>query len=244
MCPGGTVVAATSEPGRVVTNGMSQYSRNERNANAGIVVGITPEDYRAAGSSGAVGPLDGIAFQRFWESRAYRARRRRLRRAGAAGRRLPRRARLDRVRRGAAVVQAGRAAHRPRRARQRKPARLRDRGDPRGAAGVRAPDRRLRDARRGADRRRDAHLVAAAHHARQGLPEPERRAASIRPAKARAMPAASCRRRSTASRSPRPSPAPCSAKAPVRAPERAGAAALAQGQAAITCATAAVSFLP
>ncbi len=42
MCPGGTVVAAASEPGRVVTNGMSQYSRNERNANSGIVVGITP----------------------------------------------------------------------------------------------------------------------------------------------------------------------------------------------------------
>jgi uncharacterized FAD-dependent dehydrogenase len=71
MCPGGTVVAATSEPGRVVTNGMSQYSRNERNANAGIVVGITPDDYRAPGSPGEVGPLDGIAFQRFWESRAY-----------------------------------------------------------------------------------------------------------------------------------------------------------------------------
>ena len=45
MCPGGTVVAATSEPERVVTNGMSQYSRNERNANAGIVVGIQPEDF-------------------------------------------------------------------------------------------------------------------------------------------------------------------------------------------------------
>ena len=45
MCPGGTVVAATSEPNRVVTNGISQYSRNERNANAGIVVGITPLDY-------------------------------------------------------------------------------------------------------------------------------------------------------------------------------------------------------
>ncbi len=45
MCPGGTVVAATSEPGRVVTNGMSQYSRNERNANAGIVVGIDPDDF-------------------------------------------------------------------------------------------------------------------------------------------------------------------------------------------------------
>jgi uncharacterized FAD-dependent dehydrogenase len=71
MCPGGTVVAATSEPGRVVTNGMSQYSRNERNANAGIVVGVSAEDVRAAGSAGEVGPLDGIAFQRFWESRAY-----------------------------------------------------------------------------------------------------------------------------------------------------------------------------
>jgi len=71
MCPGGTVVAATSEAGRVVTNGMSQYSRNERNANAGIVVALAPEDVRIAGSQGAVGPLDGIAFQRLWESRAY-----------------------------------------------------------------------------------------------------------------------------------------------------------------------------
>ena len=65
MCPGGTVVAATSEPGRVVTNGMSQYSRNERNANSGIVVGITPADY--PGSH----PLAGIEFQRQWESRAF-----------------------------------------------------------------------------------------------------------------------------------------------------------------------------
>ena len=64
MCPGGTVVAATSEPGRVVTNGMSQYSRAERNANAGIVVGITPEDYPG-------GPLAGVAFQRKWEERAF-----------------------------------------------------------------------------------------------------------------------------------------------------------------------------
>jgi uncharacterized FAD-dependent dehydrogenase len=53
MCPGGTVVAATSEPGRVVTNGMSQYSRNERNANAGMVVAIDPPDY----------PLDTAAWQ-------------------------------------------------------------------------------------------------------------------------------------------------------------------------------------
>jgi uncharacterized FAD-dependent dehydrogenase len=65
MCPGGTVVAAASEPGRVVTNGMSQYSRNERNANAGIVVGITPEDYPDAS------PLAGMALQRHWESQAF-----------------------------------------------------------------------------------------------------------------------------------------------------------------------------
>jgi uncharacterized FAD-dependent dehydrogenase len=72
MCPGGTVVAATSEVGHVVTNGMSQYSRAERNANAGIVVGIEPDDYRAdAGASGPVHPLDGIAFQRRWERRAF-----------------------------------------------------------------------------------------------------------------------------------------------------------------------------
>ena len=64
MCPGGTVVAAASEPGRVVTNGMSQYSRNERNANSGIVVGVTPADY--PGHS-----LAGIAFQRQWEERAF-----------------------------------------------------------------------------------------------------------------------------------------------------------------------------
>ncbi len=72
MCPGGTVVAATSEPNRVVTNGMSQYSRNERNANAGIVVGINPQDYRQDGQTeGPVNPLDGVAFQRIWESRAF-----------------------------------------------------------------------------------------------------------------------------------------------------------------------------
>jgi uncharacterized protein len=69
MCPGGTVVAATSEPGRVVTNGMSQYSRNERNANAAIVVGIEPNDFIPYDGSGS--PLAGIALQRFWESRAF-----------------------------------------------------------------------------------------------------------------------------------------------------------------------------
>ena len=87
MCPGGTVVAATSEPGRVVTNGMSQYSRNERNANAGIVVGIDPQDYPtdAQAFHAALGdsidnqllaghphhPLAGIVLQRQLESNAY-----------------------------------------------------------------------------------------------------------------------------------------------------------------------------
>jgi len=87
MCPGGTVVAATSEPGRVVTNGMSQYSRNERNANAGLVVGITPEDYPqdaaafeamlgahhgvTGGRAGSAHPLSGIVLQRQLESSAY-----------------------------------------------------------------------------------------------------------------------------------------------------------------------------
>ncbi|TXH89913.1 MAG: NAD(P)/FAD-dependent oxidoreductase [Rhodoferax sp.] len=96
MCPGGTVVAATSEPGRVVTNGMSQYSRNERNANAGMVVGIDPADYpqdeaafvhawgpergaRYAREAAALRqhdpkathPLAGVNLQRQLESRAY-----------------------------------------------------------------------------------------------------------------------------------------------------------------------------
>ena len=66
MCPGGRVVAAASEPGGVVTNGMSQYSRAEFNANAGLVVGITQADYPG-------GPLAGIAFQRALEQRAFAA---------------------------------------------------------------------------------------------------------------------------------------------------------------------------
>ena len=96
MCPGGTVVAATSEPGRVVTNGMSQYSRNERNANAGLVVGIDPADFpqdpaswqaafgseagaryaaeaTALAARGQVHPLAGVVLQRLLESRAFDA---------------------------------------------------------------------------------------------------------------------------------------------------------------------------
>ena len=91
MCPGGTVVAATSEPGRVVTNGMSQYSRNERNANAGLVVGIDPADYPTDAAAfeaqlggtygveappqgqakGPFHPLAGLVLQRQLEANAY-----------------------------------------------------------------------------------------------------------------------------------------------------------------------------
>ena len=67
MCPGGTVVAAASEPGRLVTNGMSQYSRNERNANAGFVVGISQADFPSDH------PLAGIELQRDLETRAFAA---------------------------------------------------------------------------------------------------------------------------------------------------------------------------
>ena len=67
MCPGGQVVAATSEQNCVVTNGMSQYSRTERNANAGIVVNVSPEDFPGDRTN----PLSGIAFQRQLETRAF-----------------------------------------------------------------------------------------------------------------------------------------------------------------------------
>ncbi|MEB3318691.1 MAG: FAD-dependent oxidoreductase [Cyanobacteriota bacterium] len=72
MCPGGWVVAATSEEGCVATNGMSQHSRRERNANSGLVVNITKQDLepwaRWPGD-----PLAGVAFQRHWEQRAFKA---------------------------------------------------------------------------------------------------------------------------------------------------------------------------
>ena len=155
MCPGGTVVAAASEPGRVVTNGMSQYSRNERNANGGIVVGITPS--RLSGRS---------AGRHRIPARTGRARlcpgRRQLRCAGPAGRRLPGGPRLDRVRQRGAVLQAGRAPDRP----GAVPARLRDHGHARGASRHSTADQRLRPGRCGVDGRGNAHLVADPHQRR------------------------------------------------------------------------------
>lgn len=65
VCPGGEVIAAASEKDRVVTNGMSEFSRNRQNINGGLLVNVTPEDF------GAGGPLAGIGFQRRLESAAY-----------------------------------------------------------------------------------------------------------------------------------------------------------------------------
>ncbi|MCP9810244.1 FAD-dependent oxidoreductase [Cyanobium sp. HWJ4-Hawea] len=70
MCPGGLVVGATSEPGRVVTNGMSQHSRNERNANSGLVVTVNGADLEPYGAYPG-DPLAGVAFQRHWEAQAF-----------------------------------------------------------------------------------------------------------------------------------------------------------------------------
>ena len=92
MCPGGTVVAATSEPGRVVTNGMSQYSRNERNANAGIVVGITPADYPAIRSPASHSSAIGRRARSSWAAATTARRRSASATSSPAG--------LDRTRRG------------------------------------------------------------------------------------------------------------------------------------------------
>jgi uncharacterized FAD-dependent dehydrogenase len=133
MCPGGRVVAATSEEGRVVTNGMSQYSRAEFNANSGLVVGIDPaRDYPGH-------PLAGIEFQRRWESAAYVAGGSTYAAPGQRRRRFPRRPAVDRARRGHALLQTRRPSHRS----GRMPAGVRGQGAARGAAGVRPPDPRL-----------------------------------------------------------------------------------------------------
>ncbi|GAA3255001.1 hypothetical protein GCM10020258_13130 [Sphingomonas yabuuchiae] len=157
MCPGGTVVAATSEEGRVATNGMSQYSRNERNANSGFVVAIDPErDFPGD-------PLAGLALQRHWEERAYVA--------GGSNYKAPAQRVGDFLAKrpstslgSVTLLSPRRDAHRP----VRMPARLRGRGDARSDPGLRPPDRRLRPPGRGDDRRRDAHLLAGPLHAWRG----------------------------------------------------------------------------
>jgi uncharacterized protein len=178
MCPGGTVVAATSETERVVTNGMSQYSRNERNANAGIVVGIQPSDYRQDGRVGdtatPVSPLDGMAFQRQWESRAYEL--------GGGGYQAPGQLVGDFIlgRHGASVTREFGTvlpSYKP-------GVHLTDLADPAKPSlppyvleaireALPAWDSRLLHGRRRIDRRGNAHLIPVAHHARQRPPKPQ-----------------------------------------------------------------------
>ena len=193
MCPGGTVVAAASEPGGVVTNGMSQYSRNERNANAGIVVGVTPADYPGH-------PLAGIAFQRHWEDRAFEA--------GGGTFAAPAQLVGDflagrpstALGNGGAVLQAGRAAWpisatacpttpSPPSARRCPPSTGRSRALPCTTR---------------YDRSRDAHVLADPHRRVTTTCRASTRAGFIRRAKGRATPAASSRPPSTAFGSPKP----------------------------------------
>ena len=159
------MVAATSEPGRVVTNGMSQYSRAERNANAGIVVGITPDDYPG-------GPLAGIAFQRKWEERAFEL--------GGGDYRAPGQLVGDFIAgRPSTSLGSVEPSYKPGVNPTDLSTALPDyvieaiREAPRD----RQEDRRLRDARCGAHRCRDAHFVADPDSTQGRLPEHERRGA-------------------------------------------------------------------
>ena len=170
MCPGGTVVAATSEPGRVVTNGMSQYSRNERNANAGIVVGINPEHgFSRAGRSRA------SRLQEALESKAFEL--------GGGDYCAPGQLVGDFLR-GIASTQFGEVqpSYQPGVQARRSgafAAGLCHRRHSRGAAGVRQADPRLRSRRCRAHRRGKPHLVAGAHHARCGIAAESQRARPV-----------------------------------------------------------------
>jgi len=159
MCPGGTVVAATSEPGRVVTNGMSQYSRNERNANAALVVNVSPEDFPEDVKKN---PLAGITFQRHWESRAFEA-------GGATGGRLPRRTAVHRPGQRHSLLHPGHPSDGPGFLRPG----LRHPGPARSHSRLRQADQRLRPARRHSHRGGNPHLLPHPHYPGRGLPEPE-----------------------------------------------------------------------
>ncbi len=189
MCPGGTVVAAASEPGRVVTNGMSQYSRNERNANAGIVVSITPERGLSRPSFG------GYCLATAVGKRGLCGRRRHLSRTRATGGRLYRGHAFHGL---GEVIPSYRPGVTPTDLSACLPG-LRHRSDPRGPARFRPPDQRFRPSRCGADRGwKPAHRLPSASGAAK-ISRASTRRACIRRAKARALPAAFCRRRSMAS---------------------------------------------
>ena len=160
MCPGGTVVAATSRAGPrrhqrhepVLAQRAQRQRRHRGGHRAARLPGLEPGRPRWPASRCSA------SWNRTPSCSAAATTARR-----PAGRRLHRRQAVDRARQRRALVQAGRDAGRP----ARRPARLRHRGDARSLAGVRPQDQGLRPARRGADRRRDAHLVAAADHARR-----------------------------------------------------------------------------
>ena len=190
MCPGGTVVAATSEPNRVVTNGMSQYSRNERNANAGIVVNVDPADYGGSMANRWPASPSSVTWNRApSNSAAATTTRRRSWSAISwpAGHRRP-------------VELLGRAST------------LTDLADglPAIAAmreALPAFGRQIKGfdaARRGADRRRDPHLVAVAHYAWRGFPEPQHQ--GLYPAGEGRATRVGFSAGLTESRSPKPSP--------------------------------------
>jgi hypothetical protein len=183
MCPGGTVVAATSEPGRVVTNGMSQYSRAERNANAGMVCAISPEDYPQDAESfawafdgktfgveklqkGEHHPLSGIVLQRQLESKPMCSAARTTARPASSWATLWLASHPPNWR-SSALLQA---RHQPRRSAPG-PARLCDRGHARGPARLRQEDSRLRHEGCRADRCGNPHLVPGQDRPRRRLPE-------------------------------------------------------------------------
>ena len=203
MCPGGTVVAATSEPGRVVTNGMSQYSRNERNANAGIVVGITPQDYRQDGAAGGpvtrwtASPSSATGSRAPLSSAAAATWRRRSWSATSSRASAPARSAACCLRTSRACsspIWRSRAAALPDYAHRRRSARRCPRSTGRSRASP-CPTP-CSPASRRAPRRRCASRAAT-------TAEPQRARACTRPARARATRAASCRPASTASRWPK-----------------------------------------
>ena len=195
MCPGGTVVAAASRAGPrghqrhepVLAQRAQRQRRHRRRHHAGGLSRATSARRHRASSA-------------HWEARAFEL--------GGGDYDAPGQLVGDFLARPAVDARSARCCRRTSRAcawaisRRALPDYAID-GDPRGAAGLRPADQGLRDARRGADRRRDAHLVAAAHQPRSTTARASTRAACTRPAKARAMRAASCRPASMASASPR-----------------------------------------
>ena len=159
MCPGGTVVAAASERGGVVTNGMSEFARDGKNANSALLVGVEPSDF------GGDDPLAGVRLQQKWEHAAFLAGGENYRAPAPARGRLPEGRAVDERGRRGADVPAGRDVH----VAGQLPAGLRGRDHAPGHHADGSQAARLRLAGRAADRRGDPLLFPAAHHAKRTL---------------------------------------------------------------------------